>query len=102
MARFPENFFWGGATAANQCEGAWDVDGRGPAKTDVTTGGTAKEARGVTYVMPDGTTGKYSMFGGRLPKGAKHAVLEGEYIAVKFDTCLIWFFFNSFWEDAAP
>ncbi|MBQ6811909.1 MAG: family 1 glycosylhydrolase [Agathobacter sp.] len=79
MARFPEGFFWGGATAANQCEGAWNVDGRGPAKTDVTTGGTAKEPRGVTYVMPDGTTGKYSMFGGYLPKGAKHAVLDGEW-----------------------
>ena len=36
---FPENFLWGGAIAANQAEGAWDVDGRGPAKTDVTTGG---------------------------------------------------------------
>ena len=79
MARFPEGFFWGGATAANQCEGAWDVDGRGPAKTDVTTGGTAKTPRGVTYVMPDGTTGKYSMFGGRLPQGAKHTIIDGEW-----------------------
>ena len=25
---FPEGFLWGGATAANQCEGAYDVDGR--------------------------------------------------------------------------
>ena len=24
--KFPEGFLWGGATAANQCEGAWDVD----------------------------------------------------------------------------
>ena len=23
---FPKNFFWDGATAANQCEGAWNVD----------------------------------------------------------------------------
>ncbi|MDQ8766023.1 family 1 glycosylhydrolase, partial [Streptococcus ruminantium] len=23
---FPEGFLWGGATAANQCEGAYDVD----------------------------------------------------------------------------
>ena len=28
---FPKGFLWGGATAANQCEGAWNVDGRGPA-----------------------------------------------------------------------
>ncbi|MDY4652171.1 MAG: family 1 glycosylhydrolase, partial [Atopobiaceae bacterium] len=24
---FPEGFYWGGATAANQFEGAWNVDG---------------------------------------------------------------------------
>lgn len=31
----PDNFLWGGATAANQCEGAYNVDGRGLAGTDV-------------------------------------------------------------------
>ncbi len=31
---FPENFLWGGATAANQIEGAWNEDGRGPATSD--------------------------------------------------------------------
>ncbi len=30
--KFPENFLWGGATAANQIEGAWDEGGRGPAR----------------------------------------------------------------------
>lgn len=29
---FHNDFLWGGATAANQCEGAYDVDGRGLAK----------------------------------------------------------------------
>ena len=29
------DFLWGGATAANQVEGAWDKDGRGPAIVDV-------------------------------------------------------------------
>jgi 6-phospho-beta-glucosidase len=31
----PEGFLWGGATAANQCEGAYNVDGRGLANVDV-------------------------------------------------------------------
>lgn len=34
---FPEGFLWGGATAANQCEGAWDVDGKGLSVADCTT-----------------------------------------------------------------
>ncbi len=32
---FPKNFLWGGATAANQLEGAYDVDGRGPSIDDI-------------------------------------------------------------------
>ena len=32
---FPKGFLWGGATAANQCEGGYDVDGRGLANVDV-------------------------------------------------------------------
>ena len=31
---FPKNFLWGGATAANQCEGAYDTDGKGLAVYD--------------------------------------------------------------------
>ena len=26
---FPEGFLWGGAEAANQCEGAWNEGGKG-------------------------------------------------------------------------
>lgn len=29
MGKFPADFLWGGATAANQYEGAYDVDGKG-------------------------------------------------------------------------
>lgn len=32
---FPENFLWGGAVAANQCEGAYNVDGKGLSIQDV-------------------------------------------------------------------
>ena len=34
---FPKNFLWGGATAANQIEGAYDEDGKGLSVTDITT-----------------------------------------------------------------
>ena len=33
--RFPDNFLWGGAVAANQCEGAYDEDGKGLSIQDV-------------------------------------------------------------------
>ena len=36
---FPENFLWGGATAANQFEGAYNVDGKGLSVQDVTPQG---------------------------------------------------------------
>lgn len=35
---FPEGFLWGGAVAANQCEGAWLEDGKLPNVTDVMVG----------------------------------------------------------------
>ena len=39
MPTFPENFLWGGATAANQYEGAFDQDGKGLSVQDVTPKG---------------------------------------------------------------
>ncbi|MDF9844773.1 MULTISPECIES: glycoside hydrolase family 1 protein [unclassified Paenibacillus] len=33
--KFPENFLWGGAVAANQAEGAWQTDGKGISIADV-------------------------------------------------------------------
>ncbi len=32
---FSKNFLWGGAIAANQCEGGWNEGGRGLANCDV-------------------------------------------------------------------
>lgn len=32
---FPKYFLWGGAIAANQAEGAWDIDGKGPSMADI-------------------------------------------------------------------
>ncbi len=51
---FPEGFYWGGATAANQFEGAWNVDGRGPSVDDHFTGGTKDKPRTITVdIEPD-------------------------------------------------
>ena len=72
MSKLSSDFLWGGAIAANQCEGAWDQDGKGVSTADVQTcGGLAKytceipgipdqyrsymkSMRGVTYT--DGST----------------------------------------------
>ena len=41
---FPKDFLWGGATAANQCEGGYDEDGRGLANVDVCPAGSDRVA----------------------------------------------------------
>ena len=54
MAHFPEGFLWGGATAANQCEGAWQEGGKGPSVEDHLKGGTVSTPRMYTRVIdPD-------------------------------------------------
>ena len=51
---FPEGFLWGGATAANQFEGAWDEDGRGPSVDDHFMGGSFERPREITIdIDPD-------------------------------------------------
>ena len=52
---FPKGFLWGGATAANQCEGAWNVDGKGVSCADICTGGSYKQAKRITPVLEEGT-----------------------------------------------
>ena len=41
---FPKNFLWGGATAANQCEGGFNLDGRGLANVDLCPAGKDRNA----------------------------------------------------------
>lgn len=45
---FPKEFFWGGATAANQLEGAWNVDGKGPSISDLMSAGSHDNPRKIT------------------------------------------------------
>lgn len=63
---FPENFLWGGATAANQCEGAYQEGGRGLANVDVIPHGSERPAvmRGVRRMT-------------ELEKGFYYPALEG-------------------------
>ena len=75
---FPKNFLWGGAVAANQCEGAWNVGGKGMTVSDAVTAGTVSEPRYTTYISKDGEPGKASMFE-QLPEGARRTVFEGYY-----------------------
>ena len=55
MKTFREDFLWGGATAANQYEGAWDADGKGPSISDMCTNGSHTSPKRVTPVFEEGT-----------------------------------------------
>lgn len=43
-----KKFLWGGAVAAHQIEGAWNLDGKGPSIADVMTAGANGVAREIT------------------------------------------------------
>lgn len=54
MSVFREDFLWGGACAANQFEGAWDADGKGPSISDMCTNGSRTEPKWLTRtIRPD-------------------------------------------------
>ena len=55
MDGFRKDFLWGGATAANQYEGAWNVDGKGPSVSDMCTNGTHTTPKRITQVFETGT-----------------------------------------------
>lgn len=55
MATFCEGFLWGGATAANQYEGAWDVDGKGSSVSDMCTNGSHTTPKRITPVFEEET-----------------------------------------------
>lgn len=59
---FKDNFLWGGATAANQFEGAWNVNGKGISTSDCVTRGSRDKSRLVTYKTADGIIHADPMF----------------------------------------
>lgn len=75
---FSDNFLWGGATAANQYEGGYLDGGRGPSTLDAITGGSHKNPRKVTYILPDGTKGIVTRQD-PLPEGAAGYIDPNQY-----------------------
>lgn len=55
MGVLKDDFLWGGAVAANQCEGAWDVDGKGISDSDICTGGSHARSKRITRTIEEGT-----------------------------------------------
>lgn len=79
MKTLDKKFLWGGATAANQCEGYSSSDGRGLSNTDFMTKGTRNEHRMITYETADGKKGKVPVFDFHgLPEGANFKLFDDE------------------------
>ncbi|WP_201308401.1 glycoside hydrolase family 1 protein [Companilactobacillus farciminis] len=51
--KFPKNFLWGGATAANQIEGAYLEDGKGLSTADMMTLGSRKQKRVISETIDE-------------------------------------------------
>lgn len=51
---FPEHFFWGGSTSANQYEGAWNIDGKGVSTADMSTAGSRTKPKKITKTIVKG------------------------------------------------
>lgn len=52
---FRKDFLWGGAAAANQIEGAWNVDGKGISVPDLCTNGTHNTPKRITTTIERNT-----------------------------------------------
>ena len=76
---FPKDFFWGGATAANQFEGGWNADGKGVSTADCMTRGSRTTPRMTTYKTPSGEVkGARFFFSGDKPEeGSQYGVFDG-------------------------
>jgi len=77
---FSKNFLWGGATAANQLEGAYLEEGKGLSTADVIAAGNQYTKRQITFKYPDGTMGSQVIMPyADLPEGAVCDVDESRY-----------------------
>lgn len=77
MTKFPKDFLWGGATAANQFEGGYDQDGKGLSSSDCTTRGSRTKPRMVTYQTKDGEVKAVPMFSLNVDEDVTFGVFDG-------------------------
>lgn len=78
MREFPNNFLWGGATAANQYEGGYMEGGRGLAASDFITDGSYETPRRIYYKDADGKINSLTL-GESLPEGCEPVLLDDQY-----------------------
>ncbi|RGL10774.1 6-phospho-beta-glucosidase [Collinsella tanakaei] len=75
---FPNNFLWGGATAANQFEGGWNLGGKGPSDADMMTNGTHTTPRQITRTWEEGLCYPNHFASDFYHRHAEDAALMGE------------------------
>lgn len=95
--KFPDDFMWGAALAANQCEGGFS-EKKGLSNTDVITKGSQNVPRYITYVSSEGNKCKTSLFNmDDIPADAKFCCLDEEY----YPSHVASDFYNHYKEDIA-
>lgn len=93
---FPENFLWGGATAANQYEGGYLSGGKGLSTLDAITGGSHTKPRMITYKTKSGEVATCKREEA-LPEGAIGYVDPNQYYPSHVATD----FYHHYKEDIA-
>ncbi|MGM0216787.1 family 1 glycosylhydrolase [Enterococcus sp. AZ109] len=93
---FPENFLWGGATAANQYEGGYLSGGKGLSTLDAITGGSKEHPRMITYKTKEGKIEQVTREQS-LPEGATGYIDPNQYYPSHVATD----FYHHYKEDIA-
>ncbi|MGH1811686.1 family 1 glycosylhydrolase [Enterococcus entomosocium] len=80
MNTFPKDFYWGGATAANQFEGGYKETSKGLTVSDFITDGSHEKPRKLTWMNPStGETGTTEAINPIIPDGAIPHLLDEYY-----------------------
>ncbi|MFK4566338.1 glycoside hydrolase family 1 protein [Enterococcus sp. UD-01] len=93
---FPQNFLWGGATAANQYEGGYLAGGKGLSTLDAITGGSKDQPRMITFKTKEGEVQQVTRESS-LPEGAVGYVDPEQYYPSHVATD----FYHHYKEDIA-